>query len=153
MRRNPQAGYTLLEVMVASLIMAITIVALLGNLSTSMHNASRLQARDRAAQLAREKMDELLVLPTLPKRVVLEGRFDPATVGNQEMGWRARIMPYEVEQGSGPGSSMLERVELEILWRESGQPRNFLLEAYRRNVATPDDLASGPAGALPGGLR
>ncbi len=54
-------GFTLLEMLVATAIMGIAVVALLANISTSMQNASRLTDYDRAALLAKRKMDELLL--------------------------------------------------------------------------------------------
>ena len=71
-----QRGFSLLEVMVATFIMAVAVVALLSNLTTSLRNASRLTDYDRAALMARHKMDELLLMPRLP--VMMEGRFAPA---------------------------------------------------------------------------
>ena len=58
---GPRAGFTLLEVLVATTIMAIAVSGLLASLSTSLRVASRLTDYDRATLLAREKMDELLV--------------------------------------------------------------------------------------------
>ena len=57
MKRN--RGFTLLEVMVATTIMAIAVVGLLSSLSASLRNAARLTDNDRSALLARRKMDEL----------------------------------------------------------------------------------------------
>ena len=54
-------GFTLLEVLVATTIMAVAVVTLLGGISTSMRNASRLTGYDQAVMRARSKMDELIV--------------------------------------------------------------------------------------------
>src|SRR5205814_2063081 len=62
-------GFTLLEVLVATTIMGVAVVTLLSALSTSVRNATRLTDYDRAALLARAKMDALLVDPALPRRV------------------------------------------------------------------------------------
>ncbi len=54
-------GFTLLEMLVATLIMGIAVVALLSNISTSLRHASRVTDNDRAALAAKRKMDELLL--------------------------------------------------------------------------------------------
>ena len=77
----PHAGFTLLEVLVATLIMAIAITALLSNLSVSLRTAGRLTDNDRAAMVARAKMDELLLDATIPHGAELHGKLDPALTG------------------------------------------------------------------------
>ena len=54
------AGFTLLEVLVATLIMGVAVSGLIVGLSNSVRNAGRLASYDRAAQLARSQMTELL---------------------------------------------------------------------------------------------
>ena len=100
MRRR---GFTLLEMLVASAIMGIAVTALLASLSASLHNAARLTEYDRAALLAREKMDELLLDTQLPKLAVVQGVFDHALAGDTDAGWSARLTPFEVPPGAPPG--------------------------------------------------
>jgi general secretion pathway protein I len=121
-------GFTLLEVMVATLIMGIAVVGVLSAMSTSMRAASRLTAYDRAVMLGRTKMDELLTDKLVPFGAVVEGTFDDQT------GWSARFSPYVVRPGSPPGTPVLERVELEIWWMSNGDKHSFPLEGYRRNT-------------------
>ncbi|MGH9629141.1 MAG: type IV pilus modification PilV family protein [Bryobacteraceae bacterium] len=135
-------GFTLLEVLVATLIMAVAVTGLLSALSTSMRNASRLTEHDRAAMLARVKMDELLTQKRLPKHVPIEGGW-PQPVSEFESGWRARVTPFEVPQNPVPGSPILERIELEVWWMRGAQRRTFTLEAFRRSVLTKEDIAAG----------
>ena len=132
-----RAGFTLLEVLVATTLMGIAVAGLLSGLSTSMSNASRLTEYDRAALLARRKMDELLVAHRLPKFVVLEGAFDQVNVG-----WRARVTPFELPPGAGAGAQMLERIELEIWWMNGEKRQNFTLDGYRKGTLLPEDVQS-----------
>jgi type II secretion system protein I len=144
-----QRGFTLLEVLVASTIFAIAITGLLSALSTSMRNAARLTEYDRAAMLARRKMDELLLDRKLPKFVTLEGVWDPGLTNGQPSGWTARVQPWEMLPGSGPGTPVVERIELQVWWVVAGQRRTFALEGFRRSKLTPDDIAAAAAGAGP----
>ena len=129
-----QRGFTLLEVVVATLIMAIAITGLLSSLSASLRNASRLTAYDRAAMLARQKMDELLVSTTLPKGAPIEGTWEPAFPAR----WRATLSDFERQPTTAAGSPYVERVQLEIVWSEGDRPRTFSLEGYRSATAVPE---------------
>lgn len=129
-----QRGFTLLEVMVATLIMAIAVVGLLSALSTSMRTASRLTETSRAALLARQKMDELLI----DKKAATQGVWSADETGGVESGWRAEITPFEVPDGAKAGAAILERVGLEIWWMNGQQRRTFRLEGYRRGKVLAD---------------
>jgi general secretion pathway protein I len=133
-------GFTLLEVMVATLIMGIAVVGVLSGISNSLHNAARLADYDRAALLARSKMDELLVNYRLPKFTVVQGDFDPLTMGGKEGGWRAKVTPFEMPPGAGPGAEVLERVALEIWWKAGSTERKLTLEGFRSAVLRPEDV-------------
>ena len=139
MRR--QRGFSLLEVMVATFIMAVAVTALLSNLTTSLRNASRLTDYDRAALMARHKMDELLLVPRLP--VMSAGQFDPSQSAGLVAGWQARATIFEYLPGSGPGSQVLERVELQIEFNNAGRSKSFLLEGFRRRYLYPDEPPPG----------
>jgi general secretion pathway protein I len=138
-------GFTLLEVLVATLIMAIAVTGLLSALTTSLHSAARLTDYDRAVLMARQKMDELLVATKLPKLTPFEGTWDTELTGGQPMGWRARLSPYEMPPSAAPGAPFLERIQLEIWWMNRDQKRTFDLEGFRRSILTPEDTA-GAAG-------
>ncbi|MCL5746322.1 MAG: type II secretion system GspH family protein [Acidobacteria bacterium] len=136
-----QRGFTLLEVLVATLIMGIAVAGVLAAISTSMRSAARLTDYDRAAMLARSKMDELLLEPALPLYTVVEGPIDPSLMGGARGGWRARMLPFEKPPQVAPGVQVLNRVELEVWWMSGEQRRAFSLEAFRAQVVTPQDLA------------
>ena len=136
-------GFTLLEVLVATLIMGIAVSGLMSALSTSMRSASRLTDYDRAALLGHQKMDELQLATKLPKLTVFEGAWGPEVTGDLPIGWRARVAPFEMMQGAGVGSLFLERIQLEIWWGTDDRRHTFTLEGFRRAVATPEDIPAG----------
>jgi len=133
-------GFTLLEVMVATTIMAIAVVGLLSSLSASLRNAARLTDYDRSALLARRRMDELLLDRRLPRFATVEGNWDRSATG-VEGGWRARITPFDVPPGVGAAAAVLDRVELEVWWTKGGFRRSFALEGFRRGILRPEDVA------------
>ena len=124
-----RAGFTLLEILVATTIMGVAVVGLLSSLSTSMRNATHITDADRAAQIARNKMEELVSDANLPFQANLQGTFDPATF-NTASGWTAQIAPFEAPV-TQPGSLMLQRISLVIWWQSGGNQRQYPLEAYR----------------------
>ncbi len=139
-----QRGFTLLEVLVATVIMAIAITGLLSSLSTSLRNAARLTDYDRAAQLGRQKMDELLIATTkLPRNVPFGTGFDPSMTGGVTAGWQAKISTFEKPERAAPGMPVLERVELEIWWMNGENRRTLTLEGFRRHMQLPQDAGAG----------
>src|SRR5579862_8594878 len=132
-----QRGFTLLEVLVASMIMGIAVAGILSGLAAASRNASRLTGYDRATLLARQKMDDLLVDDAVPRSTPLEGAFDPAVSGGAAAGWRATISPFETIPGQGVGGWAVERVELEIWWMDGATRHQFKLEGYRRGLMRP----------------
>jgi len=142
-RTMTRRGFTLLEVLVATLIMALAVTGLLSALSTSLRSASRLTDYDRATLLAHQKMDELTIATKAPKLAFFGGTWGPEVTAGLQMGWRARITPFEMTPGAGVGAPFLERIELEIWWMYGEQRRSFQIEGFRRSVMTPADVAAG----------
>lgn len=120
-------GFTLLEVMVATLIMGIAVSGLVVGLSQSVKNASRLADYDRAVMLARTKMNDLLLDVNLPLEGSVAGNFDAAS------GWRARLQPFDVPPNAAPGALILQQIALEVWWQPgAGTRRTMQLESFRR---------------------
>lgn len=148
-------GFTLLEVLVATTLMAIAVTGLLGALRVSLANATRLTETDRAAALARRQMDELLAMRVLPKATPLQGVFPPEISGGVPAGWRAVVMPFESSAMPGAvpaqGTRMLERIQLEVWWQSPGGRRTLAVEAYRGARVEAADLPLFQAAPVEGG--
>jgi general secretion pathway protein I len=136
-------GFTLLEMVVATLIMAVAVVGLLSGISGATRNAVRLREYDRAVELARLRMNDLLVDYLMPRDTLVSGTFDPALTGGIESGWRARLENFEMPPAPAAGQLALDRIELEIWWANGNEHRTFALDAYRTRVLRPADLAVG----------
>ena len=122
-------GFSLLEVLVATVIMGIAVSGLIVGLSQSVKNAARLSDYDRAAMLAHTKMNDLLLDVTLPFDGAVQGTFD------ETHGWRAVLKPFEAQPDAGPGFRILQQVSLEIWWQpETGTRRTIQLTGYRQTI-------------------
>lgn len=132
MKRSQQRGFTLLEALVATMIMGIAVAGILEALTASSRNTARLTQADRAVLLARTKMDELLVNDALPRKSFIEGRFSAAEGGATDAGWRARVMPFESAPEANDLNWVMDRIELEIWWMDGATRHSFSLEGYRR---------------------
>ncbi len=128
-----QAGFTLLEVLVATLIMGIAVAGILSGMAGASRNATRLTDIDRATLLAKQKMDELLLDRSAPRNQDMAAEFDPAFTGGVRSGWHARVTPFESTPGAN-GIWDLDRVELEVWWMSGQTRRTYALEGFRRNV-------------------
>ena len=135
-------GFTLLEVLVATTIMAIAVTALVGNLTGSLRNLDRLTQKDHAATLAKRKMEELLLNPALPRFQQLEGKWDPPNVSDRQ-GWVLRLTPFDLPEMAGPGTPILDRLQLDAWWMDGGSRRIYTLVAYRPGVLSDKDFVSG----------
>jgi prepilin-type N-terminal cleavage/methylation domain-containing protein len=131
--KHGSRGFTLLEALVATMIMGVAVAGILDALAASSRNVIRLTQADRAVVLARTKMDELLANTGLPRKTYLEGRFAAAQAGAMDAGWRARVTPVEYAPDATIDFNwVIDRIELEIWWMDGATRRSFSLEGYRR---------------------
>lgn len=128
-----RAGFSLLEVLVATVVMGIAVTGLIVGLSQSVRNAARLTDYDRAAMVARTKMNDLLLDVSLPFEGAVSGAFGDDVWPGERSGWRASMRPFDMPPNAGPGMMIVQAVSLEIWWEPaSGSRRTMQLEGYRR---------------------
>jgi type II secretion system protein I len=125
-------GFTLLEMLVASAIMAAALIGLMAGLSGATRNAARLRDYDRVVQLARLRMNDILADDRM--RGAMEGSFPPELVGGMNSGWRATVAQVEVGPEPAQGNFALDRVLLEVWWMSGDKRRTFSLESYRHRI-------------------
>ena len=97
-------GFTLLEALVATVIMGIAVTGVVNLLSASARNAAHLTQYDRATLLARQKMDELLIEPNLKRGMPMQGTWDPGLTGGIPTLWSARVDAFEARPALPPAS-------------------------------------------------
>ena len=133
-------GFTLLEMIVATVIVATAIVGLLSAISGATRNASRLRDYDRVVQLAQLQMNELLTNYRLSRDMVASGGFNGSVTGGMQAGWRARLTNFEMPPAPAPGELALDRIQLEVWWMEGEQRRTFTLDGFRRRALRPEEI-------------
>ena len=112
-RRN---GFSLLEVLVATLIMGIAVTGLIVGLSQSVKNAARLADYERAVMVARTKMNDLRLDEMLPIDGAVEGTFPPADWAGLRSGWHATTQPFDIPENAGPGTPIMQQISLQVWW-------------------------------------
>jgi len=143
---RPERGFTLLEMIVATLIMSIAVVGMLSGLAGTTRNAARLRDYDRVTQLARLRMNDLLVDPLFRSGSAIGGTFDLSLTGGLEAGWQARASNFE--QAPPPhtpmvGEMVLDRIVLDVWWMSGSTRRTFSMETLRQRIVTPADVSAG----------
>ncbi len=133
MIKSSRSGFSLLEVLVATVIMGVAVAGLLVGLSQSVKNASRLADYDRAVMLARTKMNDLILNANLPFIGSVDGEFAHSESGGIDSGWSASLKPFDLPPNAGPGTVVLQEIALEVWWQPpTGARRTMQLESYRR---------------------
>jgi prepilin-type N-terminal cleavage/methylation domain-containing protein len=116
LRRRPDAGFSLLEAVVALAIVGVAAVAGLGSLGAELRAAERAQRTLEASALAGHHLTRIRVLPPtaltpLPDSL-REGRFPPPM---NEYAWRAHVRPVR-------GEADLFDVAVEVVWEGGAFP-------------------------------
>ena len=162
-----QRGFTLLEALVATAVLGTAVAALLGLLSSSLRNAARLEAPERALLLGQSKLNELITAGVeaeggpsaalgtggtggtgggtgetvaLPFDRMIEGRWD------ERFRWEARMTRFRSSPERTPGELLLARVALDVFWKTDtggarGNERKLSFETYqlRRELQVSSD--------------
>jgi len=124
-------GFTLLEVLVAVMVMGTAFAAIAGVLGTSMRNVSRAEEYQRVALLARAQMNELMTLPWKDGEI-WSGQW---TSGYR---WRAQAtrVPPPVREAYY-GQYELMRITLVGAWTTSRGEKTLTLETARVQARPP----------------
>jgi general secretion pathway protein I len=125
--RHPlEAGFTLIEVLVATVIAALALVALLESFSAGLSTVSHLAARDRAALLAQSVLDAVGA-----RELLAEG----VETGQASKGveWRTTTRRRDDLIYSDPTKILVVpyEVEVEVAWRDGRRSRALTLRTIR----------------------
>ena len=137
-----EAGFTLLEILVATAILGTSVAALFGLLSGSLGNMQRLQAPAQAMMLAQSRMNELLAAGVetgggtamaLPLDQSIQGRWD------DQYRWEALATRFNAPPQILPGQPVMVHIALDVFWRTApGKPEKKLsLETIQLRLEPP----------------
>lgn len=129
-RVSHQHGFSLLEVIAAILLLAITFAALMQVAGGAIGLTRRAAAHDEAAMWARSKLDSAFVLDA-PKPGVTQGRFD------KDYRWRLQVTPWTGAGVSQGGMMRLYRLDLDVMWGTSSHPNRAQFSTLRAAMVAP----------------
>lgn len=137
-----QKGFTLIETLVAIMILAICLTVILQLFSGGMKAARISGDYTRAVFHAREKMEEILLIRKMEEGSA-EGRFDDG------YGWAAEIALHEplpdigaAEEAGPPKEMKLFRIMVSVYWDTDSRRRSFDLETLHLAEAKTRDERS-----------
>ncbi len=127
-RRNKPAeltsqGFTLIETLVAMMILSIAIVTIFQLFSGSLRAGKLSDNYTRAVFHAKEKMEEILISEKMAEGD-FQGRFD------DEFQWKAEIRRSDTLKDSSPPINTFA-IRVEVFWRESESPKTITVSTLK----------------------
>jgi len=112
------AGFTLIESLVAVMILAICIVVIMQLFSGGLKSSMISDEYTQAAFHAQEKMEEILVLDKFSQGE-WEGEFGDGYI------WKSEIVLVEPEEGEAKLSFDTFDIKVDISWRKGNREKHF----------------------------
>jgi prepilin-type N-terminal cleavage/methylation domain-containing protein len=121
-RHQREAGFTLIEVLVATAIAGLVLVALLESFSSGLSTVSRVAARDRASLLAQS------ILEAVGARGLLTEGIETGRA-SKGVEWRTTTRRRDDLIYSDPATILVVpyEVEVEVAWRDGRRSRSLTL--------------------------
>lgn len=119
-------GFTLMETMVATMVLGIALVAIMELFSGGLRSARLAEDHTRATLMAGEKLEEILLTTPL-EETTLEGSFD------DHFSWTCSIKPEEEGISGITPQPLLQayHIQLKVTWQTGIKNRDFTLNTIR----------------------
>lgn len=116
--RSSSPGFTLIEVLMAMLVLTVGLLGLLQSLQVGYRQSVRDRMREEAVQLAEEQMHDLRRAPYDE----IDGKMDEVikTVG----GVKVHFKIVKVVAGIGPAADPAKKLRVTVSWTANGEPFN-----------------------------
>ena len=133
MRNRKQQGFTLLEILVAFTLLALTFATIMEIISGSAKNTVKATQNTKIAMLAQSKMDELGLFEVLEEGSS-QGDFDDTT------SWSLEITPYDVpyEGDIGQEFTAVELMQVKLIVSSEIGSKQYEHEFNTLRAITPD---------------
>lgn len=126
-KQKPQAGFTLLEIMIALAILATVSASVVQIISRGVDTTLLLENESYAYVLAESKMDELLLL-----KDVRDGEGGGVFAGDD--GFRYQVAVTEQPYDGSPRVFELLHIDVTVLWGGDEDPYDITLEALKTQL-------------------
>ena len=126
-----RSGFSLLEVIVAVAVLAISFSVIMSGMSTSLRTTLETEAAQRRMQYARLKLAEIDLVPALRVGDTASGRSDDGIT------WRIEILPY-IDPDTQFGNLAVVRIALELGWEGRSGVQTWTTYTYRVIPSTTD---------------
>jgi len=120
-RSSKMRGFTLLEVLISTVLLASVYVAVVALSSQSLRNLTRMQPHKMAMVHAREEMNQVLLLEELQPGTS-SGAWDDV------YRWEVRTSISDYNPKLAPGSFGLFDVRVTVFWGEAPTGKSYVLE-------------------------
>lgn len=129
---SPEAGVSLLEVLIAISILGISFMAIFSGLSSALRTVERVDHYTLVTNFAANKLNEVAMDSKLEPGQVLSG------VSDFGLNWQARTELIDQRPGASADLPVqLVRVEVQVSWETSKGSQSFALQTLKLRVPTP----------------
>ncbi len=144
MRRIRQRGFTLLEVLAATVLLSLAFAALLGALGRASRLAANADAHTRAALCAQSALDGAFRMSRI-KPGVMRGECDA------RFSWTLQTRRWQppVARDATPPPLQLYRLDLDVTWGRAARPHHAGFSTLRAQMELPGDDGGDDGGDEP----